>query len=224
MIPFHTPEFSTRGSIPRKCLKTFGETKWLINANLPELGTTKLSQIVTSYYKKTYEIKLSEPEISEYAYRLAKEAEIPVPEHQDVLHELGYTIHTLRSTGVEPYRKGKPWNNHFWLKVTPDDDDWKCRHVENKVMCHILAVVKIWKAPVGQPQVYAIIWGLILQKTLLGADVHGLTQWMYNATTPPWMMSLGSIYGGVHCVSNSILSEDTFFANAHIYVPTWNLL
>jgi hypothetical protein len=58
---------------------------------------------------------------------------------------------------VEPYCKGKPQNTHFWLNVMPDNNDWKYRHVENKEKYHILAQVKIWKAPVHQLPLHAII-------------------------------------------------------------------
>jgi hypothetical protein len=223
LVPVHKPEFALRGPFPRRQLKTFDDSHYIQSANLPQIGPTPLDQLLEPFYREAYDTNIL-AEHDQYAYRLAKEVKIPVPLHQDSPNGLGYTMHTLRCTGLNEYRKSAPRNDSFWLTINNRDATWAGKHVEGLVLCRLLALIKIWKIPEGKPRVHAIIREYNLQKGLTGHEAHGLSRWMYNEGSQPWVTTLGAIYGGAYCVSDGTVSRNMFHANAHIDVSTWNML
>jgi hypothetical protein len=225
LVPVHKPEFAPRGAFLRHCLKTLNGPHYIHNTHLPQIGPTPLHYLLEPFYRDTYNISiLAEDELRQYAYRLAKEAQIPVPLYQDSPHGLSYTLHTLRCTGLEQYHKSIPQNDDFWLSINKIDATWDGKHVGGLVLCCLLALIKIWKVAGGKPRVHAIIREYDLQKGLAGHQAHGLSRWLYNHQRQPWTTTLGAIYGGGHCVNDRTRSGNTFHANAHIDLAMWNRL
>ncbi|KAI5777561.1 hypothetical protein EDC01DRAFT_778765 [Geopyxis carbonaria] len=223
----HDPEFRLRDDVPRRVLSNFDDAEYAVYAEIPQIAPWTILGLLEPFYRRVYGIdmaKLDHAELRRYVFRLATELRVPFPLHQDSNHGLGYVMHTLSCTGRSNYRKGPPRNDNCWISVKDGDPFWRGKHVGNLVLCRLVAMVKVWRKGEDDNKVHAIVRDYTLQRDYPGVNAHGLSRWLYNERTAPWVTALHVIKGGAHCMSDGSRDPNMYYANTHIDVTTWNLL
>ncbi|KAI5776488.1 hypothetical protein EDC01DRAFT_636729 [Geopyxis carbonaria] len=223
----HDPEFRLCDDVPRRVLSNFDDAEYAVYAEIPQIAPWTILGLLEPFYRRVHGIdmaKLDHAELRRYVFRLATELRVPFPLHQDSNHGLGYVMHTLRCTGRSNYRKGPPRNDNCWISVKDGDPFWRGKHVGNLVLCRLVAMVKVWRKGEDDNKVHAIVRDYTLQKDYPGVNAHGLSRWLYNERTAPWVTALHVIKGGAHCMSDGSRDPNMYYANTHIDVTTWNLL
>ncbi|KAI5776111.1 hypothetical protein EDC01DRAFT_780046 [Geopyxis carbonaria] len=223
----HDPEFRLRDDFPRRVLSNFDDAEYAVYAEIPQIAPWTILGLLEPFYRRVYGIdmaKLDHAELRRYVFRLATELRVPFPLYQDSNHGLGYVMHTLRCTGRSNYREGPPRNDNCWISVKDGDPFWRGKHVGNLVLCRLVAMVKVWRKGEDDNKVHAIVRDYTLHRDYPGVNAHGLSRWLYNERTAPWVTALRVIKGGAHCMSDGSRDPNMYYANTHIDVTTWNLL